>query len=109
MARNLVDADIAVTCYTTDAAGNLQNADTTPVLTIEGPGTTVTPTLTNSGTGEYTASFTPTDEGLWVGTFTATVDTIDYVTVTRWVVHDGQDEAARWAFRQGLQSWTPAV
>jgi hypothetical protein len=109
VARYLVDADIAVTCYTQDTAGNLQNADTTPVLTIEGPWSTVTPTLTNGSAGEYTATFTPTDDGIWVGTFTATVDTVDYVTVTRWVVHDGQDEANRWAFPQGLQSWVSAV
>jgi hypothetical protein len=79
------------------------------VLTVEGPGATVTPTLTNGSTGEYTATFTPDTAGLWVGTFTATVDAIDYVTVTRWTVHDGASEAAREGFPQGVQSWEPAV
>jgi len=109
MARHLTDADIAVSMFTTDADGNLQNADSAPVLTITGPGATSTPILTNASTGEYTASFTPDQAGIWVGEFAATVDAIDYVTVTRWTVHDGEAEANRTAFPQGLSSWVPAV
>lgn len=109
MTTHQVDATIPVTMFTTDADGALTDADTAPVLTIEGPGSTLTPALTHAGTGEYTATFVPDQAGRWVGTCTATVDSIVYVTQARWVVHDGASELAGEGFPAGLQSWEPAV
>lgn len=109
MSRHLIDGTITFVAYTTNGDGLLTDADTDPVLTVTGPSGESTPTLTNTDTGVYEGSFEPDVAGIWRGLFAATVAGDDVRLSTRWVVHDGDAEAAGTAFPAGLSSWVPAV
>ena len=69
-------------------------------------GTAYTPT--NTATGVYTYAYTPTVDGRHLFKFVGT----GAVVATEWgsfTVRDAWAEEQSYAFRQGLQSWTPAV
>jgi len=105
MGRYLIGQQVAVEFFTYDAAGNLQNCDTTPTVTCD----QADPTTVNSATGTYTVTFTPTVRGRHVVELTGVLATLPEYGVQYVTVHDGEAEAAGGPFPYGKQSWESAV
>lgn len=109
MSRYLIGQEVVLTFYTYDLDGNLQNADTTPTLTVTVNGATVASDLANTATGIYTATFAPTEAGRHVAELEGLIDTNPDYGVQYVVVHDGLAEAQAESFPDGIASWESAV
>lgn len=109
MSRYLIGQSVAVDFFTYDAAGNLQNCDATPTVTVEVAGSTVADTTTNPTPGRYTVTFEPDTPGRHVVELTGVLDTNPEYGVQYVTVHDGAAEAAGGPFPFGKQSWESAV
>lgn len=103
---DLIGQQIDLLWFTTDADGNLQDTDATPVVTVTGATGQVT---TNEGTGTYRTKVTPTTDGRLTAKFVGLVDAVPYVAVQYRTIHDGEAEAAGGPFPYGLASWESRV
>ena len=109
MSRYLIGQQLTATFYTYDAAGNLQNADTTPTFTVNYPGGVETLTPTNPSTGKYVVTHEATVAGRHVFELDGLIDTVPEYGVQYLTVHDGLAEAQGGPFPKGLASWESAV
>lgn len=109
MSRYLIGQQLSVSFFTYDAAGNLQNADATPTLTVNYPGGVETLTPTNPTTGRYTVTHEATVKGRHVFELEGLIDAIPEYGVQYVTVHDGQAEAEGGPFPYGKASWESAV
>ena len=110
MGRYLIDQQLTLLWYTQDSDGNDQNCDSTPVVTVTGPGVSeATVTTTNPSTGVYSSTYTATEAGRYTFTFTGVLDTAPEIAHQTRVVHDGLAEGQGQAFPDGVGSWVSAV
>lgn len=109
MGRYLIGQELTATFYTYDTDGNLQNADTTPTITVNHPAGVDTLTPTNPSTGKYVVTHEATVAGRHVFELECLIDTAPDYGVQYVTVHDGLAEAQASAFPDGISSWESAV
>lgn len=87
MTKHYVDSDVSFTFRQYDSAGDLVNATSVTFESRQNDDEAITATPTNSSTGVYTVTVTPTKPGALRGKFTVNYNNIDTVQTSLVKIH----------------------